>query len=71
MARALLRLLALGSMLLAGSCLSEQDPCDGVTCAADRLCVALQRGTICACADPAVEVDGECVVEESGEGEGE
>lgn len=71
MARARLCLLPLGALLLLGSCLSEQDPCDSVTCADDRVCVALQRGTICACADPAVDVDGVCVVEESGEGEGE
>ncbi len=61
--------LTVTSMLLA-ACLSERDPCDGVSCPADRICIALERGTTCACADPAVEVDGACVVDE-GEGEGE
>lgn len=57
-------------LLLLATCLSEADPCDGVSCPEDRICIALQRGTTCACADPAVEVDGECV-EDGAEGEGE
>lgn len=52
------------------ACLSEGDPCEGVDCPEDRICIALSEGTHCACADPLVEVEGECV-EEPAEGEGE
>lgn len=63
MRRALLPL-----VLCLTACPDDDDPCAGVTCASDRICIALESGTQCVCADPAVEVDGECV-EDGGEGE--
>ena len=59
------------SMLLAGAgCVDLRDPCASTSCPDDRVCIAPAGGPRCVCADPAVEIDGECVVD-GGEGEGE
>ncbi len=59
-------------LLMLGACQDQADPCVGVSCATDRVCIAPERAATCVCADPAVEVDGGCVVQGSeGEGEGE
>jgi hypothetical protein len=52
------------------ACVQTRDRCASVSCGEDRVCIDLEGGPRCVCADPLVEQDGECV-DESGEGEGE
>lgn len=54
-------------LLCLAACPDDRDPCEGVTCPRDRICIVLDSGATCVCADPAVELDGECVDEGEGE----
>ena len=65
----------LGALVLGlasvAACVDRRDRCEGFGCPADRICIALITGPRCVCPDETTEVDGTCVDDLGGEGEGE
>lgn len=44
--------------VLGAACAPDGDECEGVACAADRICVSLSSGPQCVCPDETAAADG-------------